>query len=282
MQYSTLRNSILAYLLRYVPGPFGRYRRRYRFFQDIKDSNLVLKSRLRHSGVVLPLNIGEWIQYWMFMEGAYEKQLVDFLLPYVKDRTFFDVGANVGSYTMSLSKSAKRIYSFEASSFNAGMLNNFVTIAKLENIEVINKAVSSTSGDQITLYSSPDTGGNNTQFHDFGSGGECVDTITLDQFVQDRKIEKVDVIKMDIEGSELAAFMGAGEILSKHRPLLLIEFHALVAKQAGWELVDLYNLISHYGYNSYELIKRKLIPLDRARLSSPDFYANLIFIHGSQ
>lgn len=269
----------MAYALRLLPSPFGRYRRRYRFFQHIKNSDLVLKSRLRHSGIVLPLNLGDWIQYWMFMEGAYEKKLVDFLLPYVKDKTFFDVGANVGSYTMSLSKSAKRIYSFEASSFNAAILNNFVAIAKLDNIEVINKAVSNTSGDQVTIYSSPDTGGNNTRFNDFGSGGESVNTITLDQFVQDRKIDKVDVIKMDIEGSELAAFMGAHEILSKHRPVLLIEFHALVAKQAGWELTDLYGLISKHSYNAYELNKRKLVPFDSSRLSSPDFYANLIFTH---
>lgn len=213
------------------------------------------------------------------MEGAYEKQLVDFLLPYVKDKVFFDVGANVGSYTMILAKSAKRIYSFEASSFNAEILRNFVAISKQDNIEVINRAVSDISGDQITIYSSPDTGGNNTRFHDFGGGGESVKTITLDKFVQDHEIEKVDVIKMDIEGSELAAFTGAQEILNKHRPVLLIEFHALVAKQAGWELMELYRLLTKYGYNANELIKRKLVPFDSSRLASPDFYSNLVFIH---
>lgn len=269
---------IMAYLLRFVPGPFGRYRRRYRFYQRVKNSDLTLQGRLRHSRVVLPLNLGDWIQYWMFMEGAYEKQLVDFLHPYVKDKIFFDVGANVGSYTMTLSKSAKRIYSFEASSFNAEILRNFVAISKLDNIEIINKAVSDTSGDQVTIYSSPDTGGNNTRFHDFGGGGESIKTITLDKFVQDRGIEKVDVIKMDIEGSELAAFTGAQEILNKHRPVLLIEFHALVAKQAGWDLMDLYRLLSKYGYNAHELSKRKLVPFDSSRLASQDFYSNLIFI----
>lgn len=278
MTYSTLHKLARAYALRLLPSPFGRYRRRYRFYEEIKNSELILNGRIRHSGVVLPLNLGDWIQYWMFMDGAYEKQLVDFLVHRVKGGTFFDVGANVGSYTMALSKSARQIYSFEASPSNAQILNKFVALSGLSNIKVINRAVSNTSGEQITIFSSPDTGGNNTRFHNFGSGGERVSTITLDQFVYEQQIDRIDVIKMDIEGSELAAFKGAHEILSKHRPMLLVEFHAIVAKQAGWEVEELYELISGYGYNAYELSRRKLIPFDRLRLPNPDFYANLIFL----
>ena len=148
-----------------------------------------MKRKIRHSGIVLPLNLGEWIQYWMFMDGAYEKQLVDFLKPHVTGKIFFDVGANVGSYTLTLAKSAARTYSFEASSSNASILRNFVDISKLNNIEVINKAVSNNSGQTVSIYSSPDTGGNNTQFHDFGKGCETVSTITLDQFVAENNID---------------------------------------------------------------------------------------------
>jgi FkbM family methyltransferase len=274
-----LLNMFKAYVLRYIPGPFGRYRRRYRFHQKIKNSSLILRGRLRHSNIVLPLNLGDWVQYWMFMEGAYERQLVDFLLPYVKGKVFFDVGANAGSYTMTLAKAARQIYSFEASPSNAAILRNFLSISGLGNIEIVNKAVSDASGKRVTIFSSPDTGGNNTCFNDFGRGGESIETITLDKFVQDRKVERVDVIKMDIEGSELAAFSGAKELLQKHRPLLLIEFHSLVARQAGWELKELYSLLSQYGYDAHELVKRKLVPFDSSRLASPDFYANLIFIH---
>ncbi len=278
MRYQTLLDSVLAHILRVVPNPLGRYRYRYQFFQRIQHTDLVLKRKIRHSGIVLPLNLGEWIQYWMFMEGAYEKRLVDFLKPHVTGKVFFDVGANVGSYTLALSKAAARVYSFEASSSNAAVLGNFVKISKLNTIEVVNKAVSNHSGKTISLYSSPDTGGNNTQFYDFGKGCETVSTITLDQFAADNNIDHVDVIKIDIEGSELAAFQGAHDLLSRNHPVLLIEFHAVVAKQAGWELAELYNLLKSYGYNAYELIRCRLIPFESSRLSNPEFYSNLIFL----
>ncbi len=268
-----------AYILRLLPNPFGRYRCRYRFYQRIKNCDLLLQRKIRHSGVNLPLNLGDWIQYWMFMEGVYEKPLVDYLLPHVSGRIFFDVGANIGSYTMSLARAAERTYSFEASPRNASTLRNFVKIAQLNNIEVINRGVTDRSGEQISIYSSPDTGGNNTQFHNFGSGCETVDTITLDEALDEFRISRVDVIKMDIEGSELAAFQGAHNILSQHRPLLLIEFHTVVAQQAGWKLGALYDLLVGYGYRVFELSRKKLVPFDQSRLVEPEFYANLIFIH---
>lgn len=267
-----------AYMLCHIPGPSGRYRRRYRFYEHIKNRKLVLNRRIRHSGIVLPLDLGDWVQYWMYMDGAYEKHLVDFLLPLVKGKVLFDVGANVGSYTMTLTKAARHIYSFEASPANASILGNFASLSGLNNVEIINRAVSDTHGEEAIIYSSPDTGGNNTRFHDFGLGGEAVSTITLDQFAIDHGVGKVDVIKMDIEGSEFAAFRGARRILGRDRPLLLVEFHALSAKQSGWELHELYGLLSQYGYSVHELVKRKLVPFDSARLSSPDFYANLIFM----
>lgn len=279
MQYNLFLDTLHAYFYRYLPNPFGRDRKRYRFYESVKNRDLILKRKIRHSGVTLPLNLGDYIQYWMFMDGAYEKKLIDFLLPYVKDRVFFDVGTNIGSYTMSLSKAAKRIYSFEASHSNAALLNSFVELSGIGSVEVVNRAVSSISGEQFTIYLSPDTGGNNTAFYDFGKGCEIATTISLDQFVSDRGIERVDVIKMDIEGSELAAFGGAHGILSMHHPLLLVEFHSLVAKQAGWELSELYNLIVDYGYSAYELQKGKLCKFDRKRFSAPEFYANLIFLY---
>lgn len=277
MRYQTFRNLAMAYILRVMPIFFGRYRGRYRFYQRIKNSDLILKRKIRHSGIALPLNLGDWIQFWMFMDGAYEKKFVDFLKPHVTGKVFFDVGANVGSYTLALSKAAARIYSFEASPSNAAILKNFVALSRSSAVEVVNQAVSNHSGKNISIYSSPDTGGNNTQFCDFGKGCETVSTITLDQFVADHDIDHVDVIKVDIEGSELAAFQGARDLLNKSRPILLVEFHALAAKQANWQLVELHDLLKGYGYNAYELKRGRLVPFDRSRLSHPEFYSNLIF-----
>ncbi len=57
------------------------------------------------------------------------------------------------------------------------------------------------------------------------SGSVKVSTISIDDFVQERGIKKVDYIKMDIEGSELAALHGAEKTLRRFRPRLAIALY---------------------------------------------------------
>lgn len=281
MQTYSFQLAAIARVLKYFPLPGGRYGRRYRFYQRVKNTGFVLPGRLRHSGLVLPLDLGDWVQYWMFMDGAYERELVDFLLPRVEGKTFFDVGANVGSYTLSFAKSAARIYSFEASASNCRILRSFMSSTHLPRIEIVNKAVSNSSGQNVSLFCSPDTGGNHSQFCDYGNGHETCTTISIDDFARERGIlDKVHVMKVDIEGSEFAAFEGAHELLAQSRPLLLVELNALMAARAGWMPNDLHSLLSDYGYVSYELVRSRLAKFDTSRLNDPELSANLIFVHG--
>jgi len=245
----------------------------------VKNSDLVLWGTLRHSGVKLPLNLGDWVQYWMFMDGVYERELVDFLCPVVKGKVFFDVGANVGSYTLSLARNAGKVYAFEASLGNFRTLTKFVECAGFSNVEAVNRAVSDREGGEIRLFSSPDTGGNHSQFYDFGKGFETATTVSLDQFVEEERIERVDVIKMDIEGGEYRAFGGAQRILRRDHPLLLVEFNARTAEQAHWKLASLHDLLLAYDYKSYELKCGKLTAFDGEGLADSHFYSNLVFIH---
>jgi len=61
----------------------------------------------------------------------------------------------------------------------------------------------------------------------------------------------------------------------------MVEFNALMAAPAGWTSTQLYDLLCSYGYQAYELKKRKLVPFEKGDLSAPDFCANLIFQHRS-
>jgi hypothetical protein len=74
--------------------------------------------------------------------------------------------------------------------------------------------------------------------------------ITLDSFIRDRGLTKVDLIKIDTEGTEPQVLRGMGETLRRDRPTIICE----VLKGFGTER-ELQEMLCHYGYRYYLLTR---------------------------
>jgi hypothetical protein len=66
--------------------------------------------------------------------------------------------------------------------------------------------------------------------------------------------EKVHFIKLDIEGAEYPALLGMRNILEKHKPDLLLEFHPPSIEECGNSPEHLYNFLVKMGYRRFELM----------------------------
>jgi hypothetical protein len=98
------------------------------------------------------------------------------------------------------------------------------------------------------------------QFQPFdGQSGETI-TTTIDSFVNEKKLSKVDFIKMDIEGAEMSALEGGIETIRKFRPKLAIAiYHSLddFFNIPNWILalgLDYEIFIDHYTIHAEETI----------------------------
>jgi FkbM family methyltransferase len=164
-----------------------------------------------------------------------------------------DVGANYGQHTALLSMltgPTGRVFAIEASDHNAQyLLQTLLANQCVANVDLINKGVWDDTG--------------HMEFHhaDNGAGWSFFTTVDYDEGNPDRKAtsvpidtldnmlpDKVDFIKMDVEGSELRAIRGAKRILSHHPPLL-IELNAITAKKfMGIDIKDVVQTIIDAGY----------------------------------
>ena len=72
------------------------------------------------------LDVGDYIQYWMYVNGAYESSFLKFVRNKLISRkgTIVDAGANVGSYTLNLYDKADHIIAVEASGSNAAFIQS--------------------------------------------------------------------------------------------------------------------------------------------------------------
>ena len=138
--------------------------------------------------------------------------------------TVVDVGANVGWYTLlaaSVVGHRGRVVAIEASAANVELLRRSVAMNGFGNVEVIHAAVSDREGE--LRYHADDSNGF-VATPDEVPGGAAVRAAPLDRLLADEP--RVDVVKMDIEGSEGRALAGMTVTLARHRPLVFTEFSA--------------------------------------------------------
>lgn len=158
------------------------------------------------------------------------------LRPHVAaDAWCFDVGANIGLYSLGLSALAPRgrVLAFEPSPGSAEFLTTNVRRNHVDNVEVFVTAVADHEG-TIAFHDVPFfTAGSFTAEEGSWLGSDAVGSTlvrvpctTLDAFVEDHAVERVDVLKIDVEGAELAVLEGGVETLAAHRPTVVMEFNS--------------------------------------------------------
>ena len=175
--------------------------------------------------------------------------------------TVVDAGANIGYFTLLAARlvgNKGKVYSFEPAPKNHEMLLKNIALNEYENVVPIQKAVSNTAGTVRLYLSSKDIGAHTIRQHhdkmqfdekEFGEFVE-VESVALDEFF-DGKTHPIDVIKIDIEGSEMAALLGMDRIIRENQNLkMFIEFYPSAIREMGYspeKLVD--KLLNGYGFS---------------------------------
>jgi FkbM family methyltransferase len=152
----------------------------------------------------------------------------------VADSVCLDVGANIGLYSLGLSALAPKgkVYAFEPSPSAFGHLQSNLAANKAANVEASNLAVSDSTGTvhfhDFSFFSAGSFSsdeGSLLSSESYGSQSFEAATTTLDEFVADRKLDRVDFVKVDVEGAELSVLAGAEKTLATYRPVTVLEFN---------------------------------------------------------
>jgi FkbM family methyltransferase len=134
-----------------------------------------------------------------------------------------DVGANWGVYAIPVSRlvgAEGRVWAFEANSKNAEFILESIELNACTNVQLVPAAV----GEAFRHAIMPDLEATNAGavVFDGKRSGQLIPVIPLDAVLADAP--RVDLIKMDIEGSEYRACLGARRVIQKFRPTIFLEF----------------------------------------------------------
>jgi len=219
---------------------------------------------------------------YIFCE-TFEKAELNFLNRVLKPGdTFFDVGSNVGLFTLAAARvvgPTGKVVAFEPATeaFNSVThnvhLNRFDSIVTIHNI-----GISDTPG-KLQLHESKD-GFDAWNSFSTPSMGDAYDKIEVNVHPLDDFLSLTpDLVKIDVEGWERYALQGAKALLSQaDAPVLLVEFTEVNLKSAGTSSKEIHAILKEYGYSVFEL-REDGTTVPHAILDEYE-YSNLVFAKG--
>jgi len=243
---------------------------------------------LRHVDVTVPisdfdedlavnLRLTEHMQRRMFWLGYYNLQIIPFLKDFLQPgMTFIDIGANIGEISLVAAKRvgcAGHVIAFEpidaiANEFQANAERN-----QLKQISIARTGLSDVAGDRVPIYVSCGQGSPGDDHNGLGSlyGAatgtpplQYIETTTLDAWLDRHPVDRVDLIKIDIEGAELPCLKGAQQTLRRFKPAIIVEIQDTTAITAGYRATDILEHLSGLGYTFHRFEHNGLAPFAKS------------------
>jgi FkbM family methyltransferase len=169
---------------------------------------------------------------------------------------FFDVGSNVGVFSLPAALKGSETYAFELLCENTARLREgAIWNGVQKNLRIVQAAIGDFEGE--VLFQGSSAWGHVVPDGD-GIGDKLAISTTLDKIVGDLGISRVNFLKIDIEGSELRAFRGADTLLRRDFPDIILEANVLTCGNNHYSYRELLTLLSSYGYRIYRILNGRL------------------------
>ena len=215
-----------------------------------------------------------YIRRWKLnmLWGLYEPETYElFKKTVTPGMVVVDIGAHIGYFTRLFSKLAGtngKVLAFEADPENFALLRQ--NTRQCENVEQVELALTDRAG-TIDFYHYDDKSGAHSTLGNvplnFAKRKITVNATTLDVWLEEKQVSRIDVIKMDIEGGESAALKGMTRALASAR-VLVTEFAPAWIKAAGSTPLAFLQSIERHGFEVSAITAAGLIKLSPIRDAS--------------
>jgi FkbM family methyltransferase len=251
---------------------------------EIKDGQVIFTSKEDQIKFITKKPDKRTAPFEIMNFGDYESQDAKFLYEIIADGdTIFDIGANIGWYSMSFAKKkpSSIIHAFEPLPETFSSLISNININHISNV-VCNNFGFSSEAKTLTFYTSAYTSVSNSAINItddiFAKEIKC-EVITMDSYVSKNNIN-VDIIKCDVEGAELSVFLGGEKTISKNLPIVFTEMLRKWAAKFGYHPNDIIAFFSKLGYKCFHTNENHGLTLSPiASVNNSTVNTNFFFLH---
>lgn len=200
------------------------------------------------------LNTEGYVDRCIIDEGIFEPASTDVVRHLVKPGDIvLDVGANIGYYSVIFSKivgEQGKVLCFEPTEHYGTVLKRNIEANNARNVEIFKLGLSDKK-QELEIQIGPSS----ATLHSPGKVPlkftERIKLMSLDDWVEDYHLNKIDFVKVDIDGHEPLFLQGAWKTLDKYDPIILLEVSHPHYLDAGFTAWDFYDLLKNRGYKIY-------------------------------
>lgn len=201
------------------------------------------------------------IDYFTTLDEVFKRRIYNFF-EIKNDWIIFDIGASIGEFSLLSVKKCKngRIIAIEPNKDLFDLLNTNIKLNRIRNIDSFNIGMSDKI-DRILLYKN-DLSYDSILDSFLGKKRDSytVKSTTIDELVKILKLKKLDLIKIDTEGSELLILKGGFNTIKQFKPRMMVETHSktlekqvdLFFKKIDYKKVKELDIIKNVRLNYYQ------------------------------
>lgn len=230
------------------------------------------EGEFKRSGLSWDLDLREGIDFSIWLLGAYEPDLAkcyENILP--RGATVLDVGANVGAHTLRLARSvgpSGKVHAFEPTGFAIGKLKR--NLALNPEVSQVVEAHHMFLGEKDSpdapskicaswpLGSQPP--GELSEFCGLPQSTDGAVSMRLDTFVENARLQRIDFVKLDVDGHEAEVLAGGVKTIEQFYPDFVVELAPFVPQASGWSFGQLVSYFTDHGYCFHSITNGLSLP----------------------
>ena len=213
----------------------------------------------------------------LIRQGNFESAEIAFVSRFLRPgMTVLDIGAHHGMYSLLASRCvgpAGRVVAFEPSPRERNALRRHLKLNRARNVDVEGLAVGDSATEaELFVAELRNDGCNSLRPPGVPAERIPVRVVRLDDWLPQHKLPSVDLVKLDVEGGELAALQGASQSFQAgFRPIILAEVQDVRTEPWGYPAREIVRFLEHYSYRWFSLSKNgSVFPLEANRVTFED------------
>ena len=233
--------------------------------------------RVNRHGIMWQLDLREGIDLAIYIFGKFEAETVEAYTQWIEPGdTVLDIGANIGAHTLWFARLVSQegfVLAFEPTkyAYDKLIINTQLNPDLKSRITIAQVILGREDRDnnRAQIYSSWTVTGT-VDRHPKHRGElkstEGASMLTLDSYLSQQRIKRVDFIKIDVDGYECDVLKGAQATLKQYKPILCIELSPYALEERGASMIELVKILSDCHYQLFHEKTGQKLTMDAVQL----------------